>query len=174
MREEIARIEQSLKHDRARIAEFEEELGQLRPKAAETRRQLGMDQEDIDGLQASVSELTPAVEAAQRADAEATARLEQIEQAFAVWQEDWDEYSRESAEATRSAQLQASRIEHFEGLVQGLEARIDRLARDEQAPDGVEPQRVDSLAADIAAEQERRSVLEDDRGAVPERTGGGP
>ncbi len=162
LREQIARIEQTLKLNGARLAEFEQELGELRGKAAETQRQLGMDQEDIDKLQASIAELTPAVATAEQADAEATARLEQIEQAYAVWQEDWDEYSRESAETARSAQLQASRIEHCEGLIAGLVARIDRLARDEQAPSGVETHRVDSLAAEIAAHQERRSVLEDD------------
>ncbi len=162
LREEIARIEQTLKLDRARIAEFEEELGTVRVKASETRRQLDMDQEDIDALDASIAALAPAVDTAQRADAEATARLEQIESAWSVWQEDWDDYSRESAEKARAVQLQASRIEHSEGLIAALEARIERLAKEEQAPAEIETGRVDNLAGQIARQQERRSVLEDD------------
>ena len=162
LREEIAHIEQTLKLNRARIADFERELAELRVKAAETGRQLDMDREDIDGLAAAIGELTPAVEAAERADAEASARLGEIERAYAAWQEEWDRYSRESAEAARSAQIQASRIEHSEGFIAGLEARIERLAREEQAPAGVETTRVDSLAAEIATHQQRRSTLEDD------------
>ncbi len=162
LREEIANIEQTLKLNRARITDFEGELGELRVKAAETRRQLDMDRDDIDGLQAAISELTPAVEAAERADAEASARLEQLEQAYAAWQEEWDQYSRESAEAARSAQIQAARIEHSRDLIAGLEARIERLASEEKAPAAVEITRVDSLAAEIAAHQERRSTLETD------------
>ena len=162
LREEIARIEQTLKNDRDRVTEFEKELGEVRVRAAETGRQLDMDQQDIDGLRASIAELTPAVEAAEQADAEAQARLEQLEQAHAIWQEDWDEHSRESSGAARSAQMQAARIEHCEELIAGFEARIKRLAGEERAPAGVETGRVDNLAAEIAAHQKRRAGLECD------------
>ena len=162
LREEIARIEQRLKLDGSRVEEFESELGELGARAAETRRQLDMDRQDIDGLRASIAELTPAVEAAERADAQADARLKEIEKAVAAWQEDWDTCSRDAAEADRAAQVQAARIEHCEGLMAGHEVRIERLAREEQAPDDVETGLVDSLAAGIAAHRERRSVLEQD------------
>ena len=161
LRAEIARIEQTLKLDRGRVTDLEKELRELGVQATETGRQLEMDLEDIDSLRTAIRELTPVVDAAAQADRQASSQLERVEQEFAAWQGDWDRYSGESAEAARSAQLQASRIEHGEGLVAGFASRLERLLREERAPADVETTRVDSLAAEIDTQQRHRSTLEE-------------
>ncbi len=161
LRETIARIEQTLTLDRARLAELEQELEGLSNKAAETERQLGMDQNDIDSLGTAIAELSPRLDAAQAADAQATAQLEQVEQAYAAWQEDWDAFSAKSAETKRTTQMQASRIEHGEALLTSLVLRLERLADEEQAPAAVELSQVDRLVAEITTQQAQRASIED-------------
>ncbi len=162
LREAIARIEQTLKLDRAHVAKLEAELADVCGKAVETARRLDTDQRDINGLRAAIVALAPGVAAAQAADEQAAAELERAELAYAAWQDDWDAFSARSAEAARSAQMQASRIEHAEALLATLAGRLERLAHEEQSPADVEWEQVNRLAAKIAAEQARRSALEDD------------
>ena len=160
LREAIARIEQTLKLDRARLAGLEGELGELGGKAAETERQLVMDQDDIDRLGSAIAELSPRVDAAQSADARAAAELEQATRAYAAWQEDWEAFSAKSQETARAKQIQASRIEHGEALLASLATRLRRLTDEEQAPVEVAVEQVDRLVAEIAAQQTRRTSLE--------------
>ena len=162
--ENIARIEESLQFNRARVKEFERDLDELRGQTEETARQLAMDQDDIETLQETIAGMTPEVAAAERQDTEAAQQLEAIERAYVVWQEDWDEFSRQAAENEQSARLQASRIEHADESIAGLSARLVHLAEEENAPSAVEIDQVDDLAADIAAHQQHRTALAEDIG----------
>ena len=161
LREAIARIEQTLKLDRARLAGLEGELDGLSGKAAETERQLGMDQQAIDELRAALAELSPRVEQAQKADSRAAAQLEQLQQADAACQEEWDAFSAKSAETMRTTQIQASRIEHGEALLADLAKRLKRLADEEAAPADVELTQIDRLATEIDAQQMQRATIEE-------------
>ena len=160
--ENIVRIEQTIGFNRDRVTEFERELEGVRDHAAETTQQLAMDEADIEQLQGAVADLTPKLEAAAARDEQAAARLGEVEQAYAEWQEAWDESGRQAADSMRVAQTQADRIEHSEKLLANLRKRLEQLERDEQAPSAVESGQVDSLATKIAAHEERRSSLDND------------
>ncbi len=160
--EDIARIEETIQFSRARVKESEQELDGLLEQATEAARQLAMDDAEIEKLQGAIGDLTPRLEAAARRDKEAAARLLEVEQVHAEWQEAWDELGRQVADSTRSAQVQASRIEHFEQVIANLGGRLEQLAQDEQAPSPVESGQVDGLATEIVALQERRAALDSD------------
>ena len=157
---EVTRIEGNIRFNRSRAQELEEDLEGVRGQLDESARQLDMDESDIDQRQQAIAELTPRVQAAEAEDTRAAARLADAERAYGAWQEAWVESGKRVAETVRDAQVQASRIEHSEQLVENLRTRLSRLVEDEQAPPTVESGQIDNLAEEIAGHQQHRATLE--------------
>ncbi len=160
---DIARIEQSLEHQRERSRQTAAELDQAMANQRELARELNQDEEKLAGIHEELDMIEPEQEALAIRSEESGEKLQQAEDAMTEWQQRWEEFSSRSADARREAELAQSRIRSLEQAIDQLLARQRKL-HDEQAQlDG----QVDR--AELEALQEQQETLELQREEAAER-----
>ncbi|MDX1634275.1 MAG: chromosome segregation protein SMC [Marinobacter sp.] len=129
---DIARIEQSLEHQRERSRQLATELDQALANQRELDRELEQDEHKLETVQEELAMLEPEQEElAERAEVSGE-RLQDAEAAMADWQSTWEAFSSRSADARRQAELAQSRIRATEDNIERLQSRQQRL-QEEQA-----------------------------------------
>ncbi|WP_029653630.1 chromosome segregation protein SMC [Marinobacter daepoensis] len=128
---DIARIEQSLEHQRERSRQTAAELDQAMANQRELARELEQDEEKLGALQEELDMIEPEQESLAIRSEESGEKLQQAEDAMSDWQHRWDEFSTRSSDARRQAELAQSRIRSLEEAIQQLINRQQKL-RDEQ------------------------------------------
>ncbi len=159
---DIARIEEAIQFNQERVKQLELDLETVAQRTSEATRQLEMDEGQIGELKGQIARIGPQVREAEFADQAAQEAAQALDVRFRQWQHDWDEFTRTAAEHERNAEVQASRIEHLEQLLQRLRSRHEQLETDALAPAPVASDEVSSLAAEIETVEDRRRALEAD------------
>src|SRR5690606_446399 len=122
----LARIEQQIQHQR----ELASRLHQARDEAAsaleELDRHIGDDRQKLEALQASVEESEPRLEQLREDDVFKQEALREAEAALSDWQQRWEAYGREAAEASRAGEVERTRVDYLDR--QALEADRRREA----------------------------------------------
>jgi chromosome segregation protein len=159
---DIARIEEAVQFSQQRVKQLELDLSSVVQRAAETDRQLQMDDSEIQELSGRIDALAPQVREAAVADEASAATLAQLEADHREWQTAWERLSAQVAECERDAEVQASRVEHLDQLVQRLRGRRARLDEDADSVPVVASDDVDSLARAIDNHETERGGVEAD------------
>jgi chromosome segregation protein len=159
---DIARIEEAVQFSQQRVKQLELDLSSVVQRAAETDRQLQMDDSEIQELSGRIDALAPQVREAAVADEASAATLAQLEADYREWQTAWERLSAQVAECERDAEVQASRVEHLDQLVQRLRGRRARLDEDADSVPVVASDDVDSLARAIDNHETERGGVEAD------------
>ncbi len=146
---DIARIEEAIQFNTERVKQLELDMQSVSQRAGETERQLRMDESQIEELQQRLGELTPQVEELAVADENAQQQLHDAENNARQLQQRWDEFNVSAAQNDREAEVQASRIEHLEQLLQRLRSRQAEL----QSLSAQQIDTGDSAQMDLLAEQ---------------------
>lgn len=128
---DIARIEQSLEHQRERSRQTATELDQAMANQRELARELEQDEEKRAGIQEELDMIEPEQEALALRAEESGEKLQRAEDAMSEWQQGWEQFSSRSADARRQAELAQSRIRSLEDAINQLKNRQQRL-KDEQ------------------------------------------
>jgi len=157
---DIARIEEAIQFNRERVKQLELDLETVQQRTGETSRQLAMDQGQIAEIKSQFAALGPAVREAEEADQQAHTSLDELEERYREWQNAWETFNRAAAENERHVEVQASRIEHLEQLLQRLRGRHERLTSDAAIAPPTGTEDVHSLAAEIAESEQRRHALD--------------
>ena len=160
---EIARIEEAIEFSTERVKQLELDLEGVNQRSAEAEQQLAMDESQIEELKNSLAESAPKVQSARIVDESAQQRLDELERAQREWQQQWDDFTGRSNSNARDAEVQASRIEHLEQLLQRLRSRAAELgtslAQTQVPQDDLQ---VTELAGQIETmEREQRAVEAD-------------
>ncbi len=132
---EVARLEQSIQHQRERKQQLYEELDQIKASWQESDEHLRVDSEKVAELDAILAEREPELELIseqQEASAEALALAEETMQ---NWQQEWEEFNGKSGESRRQAEVEQSRIQHLEKSQDRLKDRIERLRKEQESLD---------------------------------------
>jgi chromosome segregation protein len=135
------------------VAQLELDLDSVSQRRKETDRQLAMDEEQILTLRSALAEAGPRVDAARTEDERSNVALEAAEARLNEWQASWESFNERAAANQRESDVEASRIEHFEQVLQRLRSRaaqLDDEARNLVAGDTSDD--IGELAAGIAAE----------------------
>ena len=90
---EVARLEQTIKHQEERAKQLRNDLEQTAASLKESESHLGDDRQKLSAWQAEMATLTPDLERLQALEAESGAALEQAENAMHEWQQEGDELS---------------------------------------------------------------------------------
>jgi len=157
---DIARIEEAIQFSQQRVRQLELDLETVDQRASEAERQLGMDDVEITTLRVQIAELRPQVEAAEQDDRACSETLTGLEGAYREWQRNWDGLSGRVSQLEREAEVQASRVEHLEQLLQRLRGRRAQLDADAQSLPTFGAAEVDGLAYEISIGDEQRRTLE--------------
>ncbi|MEX2475206.1 chromosome segregation protein SMC [Marinobacter sp.] len=128
---DIARIEQSLEHQRERSRQTATELDQALANQRELARELEQDEEKLTGIQDELDMIEPEQEALAIRAEESGEKLQSAEDTMSDWQQSWEQFSARSSDARRQAELAQSRIRSLEDAITQLKTRQQRL-KDEQ------------------------------------------
>ena len=137
---EVTRIEQTLRHREERAKELNEDLSQVEHGWQEAREQLQDDQMQLESFQEELVELEPELEMLQEQEDGSGESLASAEEEMHRWQQEWDLFNQRSHEPKRNAELEQSRINHAEQVMERLQEREGRLREEASALGGSEDQ----------------------------------
>ncbi|MAL98324.1 MAG: chromosome segregation protein SMC [Alteromonadaceae bacterium] len=159
---DIARVEQSLEHQRQRARQLARELEQALENQQELARELGQDEDRLALVAEGLAENEPALdESAARSD-ESGQHLQNAEAEMGEWQQRWEEFSQKSAEIRQRAEVEQSRIRNAEDSIQKLQDRQRRQADElELLESQLDRSELDELREECAAQQEKVSLLQE-------------
>ncbi|WP_203140859.1 chromosome segregation protein SMC [Marinobacter mangrovi] len=151
---DIARIEQSLEHQRERSRQMATELDQALANQRELAEELGADEEKLNSAAEELAMLEPEREELAAKSETSAESLHAAEQAMSDWQQEWEGFSSRSAEARQRAELAQSRIRSTEDAIESLKTRLQRLLDERQLLEGqIQRDELDSL-------REQREILQ--------------
>ncbi|QSP94043.1 chromosome segregation protein SMC [Marinobacter salinisoli] len=133
---DIARIEQSLEHQKERSRQTAAELDQALASQTELARELSQDEQKLTGVQEELDMLEPELESLSIRSEESGEKLQMAEEAMADWQQRWEEFSSRSSDARREAELAQSRIRSVEDAIEQLRNRKQKLEDERELLDG--------------------------------------
>ena len=127
--EEIARIEETLQFNQQRVKQLELDLVTVKERQLQANLQVATDQGQIHGMQTRIAELKPKIAELSTADVSVQQALKEVEDKNSHWQQRWDTFNAEAGINDREAEVQKSRVEYLEQLIQRLDARAQELAK---------------------------------------------
>ncbi|GHD28979.1 chromosome segregation protein SMC [Parahalioglobus pacificus] len=164
---EVARIEQTIKHQQERARQLAEDLASTSANLTESQSHLKGDRDRLGNWEQELGELEPELQTLQQAETGSTEALQGAEQAMNQWQQRWDDFNSHAAEPRQQAEVQQSRIQHLEQVLRRLQERQAKL---EQEQGGLTAGPADDdirqlqQAQETAAEQ--MQTLENTRGGL--------
>ncbi len=148
---EIARLEQSIQHNKELRHRQENDLKEAEQHTGELSEHIQADKQIQKNLQAELQELEPQQTESEQSNQQAQQALTEAEQAMQAWHQQWDAFTSRASEVSETAQVEKTRIEHMErsivklqGLMEGqqdelkhisdsdLEGKIDEVVQHEQ------------------------------------------
>lgn len=130
---DIARIEQSIEHHIERVDQQKLDLGETEEVWSQTKEELDVDLKKITQLDAELLSISPALEEARAAESSSSDLLAKAEQDLTQWQLDWDSFNQRAEEPRQVAEVEQSRIQQLENIVErGLE-RKSKLEEENKA-----------------------------------------
>src|SRR5690554_4870899 len=152
---DIARIEQSIEHHIERLKQLRHDIDESQRSWQQAQQDLDADTDKLALLEEDQLTLEPELEIAELAQEESAFRLEEVEAEMLEWQQTWDTFSQRSEEPRQTAEVEQSRIQQLEKIVErGIERR-SRL-REERASLGENPEQqiIDELSMQIMQMEE--------------------
>lgn len=136
---DIARIEQSIEHHIERVDQLKLDLTETQDGWTQTQEELDIDLRKITQIDAELKSVTPELESARETELESTKLLAEAELALQSWQQEWDEFNQKAEEPRQVAEVEQSRIQQLENIVdRGLQRKRNlnsELQQLEQAPE---------------------------------------
>ncbi|MGK0257516.1 MAG: chromosome segregation protein [Candidatus Azotimanducaceae bacterium] len=157
---DIARIEETIQFNQSRVQQLRQDLQSVGQRRSETERQLAMDEQQIAELQEKIGALLPEVLHLAEVDKKAQEDLAEQEGVARSVLDAWDEFNQHASRNERQAEVQASRIEHLDQLLQRLRRRqSELLSMDSQQPQSGAAQ-MDLLAEEISELESESNLLD--------------
>ena len=150
---EVARIEQTIKHQQERGQQLSDDLKQTVANLSESESHLGDDRDKLAAWESEVLTLAPNMERLQGLEEASAKALVQAEEAMHQWQHQWDEFNQHAAGPRQQAEVQQSRIQHLEQVLQRLQERTQQLQEEKNglavAPDDATVQGLSQQLAEL-------------------------
>jgi chromosome segregation protein len=124
---DIARIEQSIEHHLERVDQLKLDLTETEDGWTLSQEELNTDLRKITQLDAELKSIAPRLDSAERVEVESSKLLAEAEGALQCWQEDWDKFNQRAEEPRQIAEVEQSRIQQLENIVDRGLLRKKRL-----------------------------------------------
>ena len=160
---DIARLEQSIEHHLERTAQLKQDLQETEEAWEQTKEEMDVDLQKVIKLDEELKELDPQLQDAHQSVETASGALEEADGALQDWQKAWDTFSQRAEEPRQTAEVEQSRIQQLESIVErGLErkARLQQELSSLQGDDSGD-QATERLAGDISLLEKSISELQE-------------
>lgn len=167
---EVARIEQTIKHQQERSRQLADDLQQTTEALDQAESHLGDDRDKLVAWEREVETLAPDLEMLQALEEASAEALLEAEEAMHNWQNQWDEFNQHAAQPRQQAEVQQSRIQHLEQVLKRVQGRIAALEEEKTslAP-GPDQGEMESLAEQLAETEMVMAEHEDGAGQAVEQ-----
>ncbi|MEX2131341.1 MAG: chromosome segregation protein SMC, partial [Pseudohongiellaceae bacterium] len=129
---DIARLEQSIEHNLERIDQLKQDLRETEEAWEHTKEEMDVDLQKVTALDAEKRSIEPELELASTDAAGSDQELAKVEQAMNSWQQAWEAFNQRAEEPRQIAEVEQSRIQQLESIVErGLE-RKERLQKEQE------------------------------------------
>ena len=158
---EVARLEQSIQHQRERRQQLFEELDQVTASWKEADAHQNTDAEKLAELEERLAALEPGLEEAHEQQETSAEALARAEDAMQEWQQAWETFNSKAGESRRQAEVEQSRIQHLEKSIERLGERMERLRKEQESLDsGPLAREMREFEEQVAEYQEQREESE--------------
>ncbi|MBU0501243.1 MAG: chromosome segregation protein SMC [Gammaproteobacteria bacterium] len=147
---EISRLEQSIQFARDNRTRQERDLAQLDAGLRELQDHRAQDEAGLEEIAQRLFMEEPELETLREMEEEIAARLQGSEGELLAWQAEWDEFNRKAAEPAQRAQVERTRINHFDQQDVQSQQRQGRL-QEELAR--LQTAELEEAAADLAMQE---------------------
>jgi len=159
---EVTRIEQTIKHQQERGRQLNADLLQTRADLAESESHLGDDRDKLVSWEMEIETLAPELEMLQAVEEASAEALLQAEEAMHNWQHQWDEFNQHAAQPRQQSEVQQSRIQHLEQVLQRIANRTRQLEEEKQElASGPADTEIEALGEQVAEVELTMAGLED-------------
>ncbi|OQX33652.1 MAG: chromosome segregation protein SMC [Oceanospirillales bacterium LUC14_002_19_P2] len=121
---EITKLEQTIAHRRERADQLSRDLQEAEAAWRENRENLESDQVKLEQLEEEVLSIEPELELSLAGEEEHAMALMEAEESMQTWQHAWDEFNHSASESRREAEIEQSKIQHLEQVLDRLEERL--------------------------------------------------
>jgi chromosome segregation protein len=149
---QVARLEQSLQHIRERITQLQHDKLQAETSLQENERHITDDKARIADIEQLLDTLTPELEMLSATLEQSRETLIDAEQQMHDWQSQWDNFNQTAAKASQQAQIEQTRIQHFEQGLQQSKSRMDKLQEEMQGLQSSEHEEAFAMLREQTAE----------------------
>ena len=164
---DVSRLEQSIQFSQERARSLREDLTQTEQALIEASRHLEQDEARIEQWRTDLAEVTPELALQREREQTLAEQLATAETAMQQWQHEWDEFNVQANAPRQQAEVQQSRLQHFEKSLSRLAERIARLEEEKrqliQGPDEQDilalREEAATLAARVELQQEQHDTL---------------
>ncbi len=146
---EVARVEQSIQHQVEREQQLNADLRQTEEAAKQAQTHLEDDRSRVTQWEQELAQITPQLQSLNQAEGDSGSLLDNAETAWAEWQQEWDRFNHSANEPRKQAEVQQSRIQHVEQVLERVQQRVQRAESELQ-------NHADIPGSDSAIELERR------------------
>ena len=131
---------------------------------SESESHLGDDRDKLAGWEMELEAIAPEMEMLQALEETSAEALLQAEEDMHNWQHQWDEFNQHAAEPRQQAEVQQSRIQHVEQVLQRVQKRTRQLEQEKEGlQDGPAEGEIEALGEQVA-EIELTMAEHEDRG----------
>ena len=145
---DIARLEQGIAHKKERQVQINQDFQQVNDSLSHALEQMTQDERALEELNGELIEIEPDLEIEQQKLEHAQQILDELESEIIVWEQDWETYNKLSADNSQKMEVERTRIQHFERVIERLVKRIDNNEKEFTSLQA-EPIEDDVLAASI-------------------------
>ncbi|HEX7029543.1 MAG TPA: chromosome segregation protein SMC [Gammaproteobacteria bacterium] len=160
---DIARIEQAIQHGKELRQRQERELAQAEHAWSEVQGHIERDTEQLEDVARALAEMEPGLERLRAAEETSTAAMQSADEAMQSWQTAWDAFNKDSSQASQSAQVDRTQIEHLERQVQQINNRIAKLEEEAKTldPQALEAELDNLRVAEQSAGEQREKLQQE-------------
>ncbi|HEY9034079.1 MAG TPA: chromosome segregation protein SMC [Pseudomonadales bacterium] len=148
---DVARAEQTIAHQQERHKKLHDDLAMTRENCLQAEQLLHQDASRQAQWQEELDMLAPELELLAEAEENSQITLAENEEYMQAWQQEWDGFNSKAADSRQKAEVQQSRIQHIEKVLQRIDERIVRFEHERgELTAGEVEQEIDELVERIA------------------------
>lgn len=160
---DIARLEQGIAHKKERHVQLNQDFQQVTDSLSQAMEQMTQDEQDLEILNGQLIEIEPDLEIQQQTLENSQERLADLETEILDWEKDWEEYNKISSQNSQKMEVERTRIQHFDRVIERLAKRIET---NESEATGLQAQPIedDVLAAsvELSKAEEQSNLLSEE------------
>ncbi len=124
----LARLEQQIQHQREMAQRLHKARDETRQALAELGQHIGSDEARLVVLREAVADAEPQLEQLQEENEFRQEGLREAETALHDWQQRWESHNRNASEATRSGEVERTRVDYLDRQILEADRRREALA----------------------------------------------